>query len=778
MTRGRLWLHSILVFLPLAGSAMLAVGAAPTADSLTDHQTGRHAGVGSGSDYVGAAVCGHCHALEYREWRGSHHELAMQPASEHSVLGDFEDGRFDYAGISSKFFIRDRSYRVLTDGPDGELAEFEIIYTFGVEPLQQYLIELPGGRLQALGIAWDSRPRADGGQRWFHLYPDLNVTADHPMHWTGRNQNWNHMCADCHSTGVSKRYDVANDRFETTYAEVNVACEACHGPGREHVRWALDGADPGADPAVTVVFDERRGIDWTLESGEHTARRSEERRTQIEIDGCGRCHGRASRLLGDAAHRGSLLDRQRPVLLEPDQFHPDGQMLAEVFNWASFLQSRMATAGVTCSDCHQPHTLRLRKSGNALCLQCHSADRFERVEHTGHAADSVGAQCSSCHMPAVTFMEIDRRHDHAFRIPRPDFSIAFGVPNACTDCHVERGAEWAHEILTQWFPNGPDRTRDFADALHAARTGAPGLVEGLEQVISNPIQPAIVRASALRALRPWLTPELQRLPLSSLKDADPVVRLSAVEALAGIDPRARVGALAALLTDPVRAVRIETVIALAGHPEQYLSQRQQEQFLSALEDHLRSIELNSDRPEALVRLGNLSARRGEFASAADLYRRALSLEPATIEAWINLADLEFRRSGETQGETLVRQGLEVVAGSADLYHALGLSLIRQQRRAEALQALKAAADLALDNPDYGHALAVALHQFGQLERARQRLENVLQHHPYHRASLTTLALHHAHAGNRTEAGRLAARLAELEPDNEVLEALRRWLGAN
>ena len=727
-------------------------------------------------DHVGAVACAQCHAAEHRDWQGSHHDLAMQPATPESVLGDFDRARFDYAGIRSEFFRRAGSYRVITDGPDGELAEFEIAYTFGVEPLQQYLIELPGGRLQALGIAWDSRPESEGGQRWFHLYPDQAVSADHPLHWTGRNQNWNHLCADCHSTGLVKGYDSDSDTFNTSFAEINVACEACHGPGREHIEWALDGALPAAGPALAKIFAERRGIDWLPDPETGTARRSAARPTQIEIDSCGRCHGRASRLLGDTVHGRSLLDSHRPVLLDPDQFHPDGQMLAEVFNWASFLQSRMAQAGVTCSDCHHPHSLQLRAPGNAVCVQCHQPDRYDHPEHARHSSGSEGSQCKACHMPRVTFMEIDPRHDHAFRIPRPDLSIAYGVPNACNDCHQDRSAEWARDVLADWFPAGPDRSRDFAHALYNAQVGAPGLVDELERVIDNPEQPAIVRASAVRALAPWLGPAHRALPVAALHDPDPLLRMSAVEALADLDPALRRQHLAPLLTDPVLAVRIAAAGALAGTPEQGLSPQQRGHFEAALQEYLGSIGINADRPEANVRLGNLHARRGQNDAALAAYRRALQLDPATVEAWINLADLEHARSGERQVEAILHQGLTRLPDSADLHHALGLSQVRQQRFTAALKALERAVELAPDNPHYGHVLAVALHQLGQTERARQRLELILERHPYHRDSLSTLALHHAHADNRAQARKFTDRLAELEPASDTVNQLRQWLG--
>ena len=156
--------------------------------------------------FVGRKTCAQCHQKQDKLWLGSHHDLAMQVADQKSVLGDFNDVRFTYAGVESTFYKRNGKFMVRTDGPGGKLHDYSIKYTFGVYPLQQYLVEFPGGRLQALSIAWDSRPKSVGGQRWFHLYPDEKIAHDDVLHWTGLNQNWNHMCAGCHSTNLKKNY--------------------------------------------------------------------------------------------------------------------------------------------------------------------------------------------------------------------------------------------------------------------------------------------------------------------------------------------------------------------------------------------------------------------------------------------------------------------------------------------------------------------------------------------------------------------------------------------
>lgn len=128
----------------------------------------------------------------------------MQEANEETVVGDFDNTAFTYHEVTSSFYTKDGKFFVNTDNAAGEMQEFEIKYTFGVTPLQEYLIEFPGGRLQVLNVAWDTRSKEQGGQRWFHLYPNEKIDYADPLHWTGVYQNWNNMCAECHSTDLKK----------------------------------------------------------------------------------------------------------------------------------------------------------------------------------------------------------------------------------------------------------------------------------------------------------------------------------------------------------------------------------------------------------------------------------------------------------------------------------------------------------------------------------------------------------------------------------------------
>jgi len=720
------------------------------------------------AQYVGGNACTACHAKEHSAWHGSDHDLAMQIADEKSVLGDFANSRFTYAGTKSTFSRRGGRFFVNTDGADGKLADFEIKYTFGVRPLQQYLVEFPGGRLQALSIAWDSRPKAQGGQRWFHLYPGQNIKAGDWLHWTSGGQNWNFTCAECHSTNLRKNFDAKNDTYKTTWSELNVSCEACHGPGSNHVGWANKQGDwkaLDATKGLALALDERKGVSFTPVPDTGNARRSAPRASTREIDTCARCHGRAARISDDYVHGSPPLDTHRLALLDDDLYWSDGQMRAEVYNWGSFAQSRMHAQGVTCSDCHDPHSLKLKAPGNAVCAQCHPPAKFDAPSHTHHAAGTPGAACTACHMPTATYMVVDPRHDHSLRIPRPDLSATLGVPNACNSCHTKQTAQWAAAAIVKWNGKVAVGYQQFAAALHAGSTGAPGARGALLALIDDKTQPAIVRATALARMSRWLTPTMLPAVARGLSDPDALVRVAGVEALANADQSTRQRYLPRMLGDPVRAVRIEAARALAGPAEAGLAPDERARFDSALAEFIQVQSYNADRPEGLTALGNLYATRANADAAIGEYRKALELDPAFVPAYANLADLYRARGVEIEAEKVLRTGVAKLPAAASLHHALGLVLVRQKRYADALKELTEAARLDPGNARYAYVLAVALNDTGQPRQALKVLEAAQKQQPYDRDLLFGLAFYTAGAGNREAALAYVRQLLELEPEN-------------
>jgi predicted CXXCH cytochrome family protein len=659
--------------------------------------------------YVGSQACGQCHAEEYELWQASQHALAMQVADERTVLGDFDDKRMRQFGVTSEFSRESGKFMVRTDGPDGKLADFEVLHTFGVYPLQQYLVALPGGHVQALPAAWDARPKEQGGQRWFHLYPDEEIAHGDELHWTRHQQNWNFMCADCHSTEVKKKYDAASATYATTWAEISVGCEACHGPGSAHVALARD-APPGSSlplSGLAVTFDERRGVAWTIDPATGNAKRSEARVTAKELDVCAQCHSRRGQFSNDYRPGEPFLEHYLPSLLSPGLYHVDGQQRDEVFNWGSFLSSRMYDKGVTCGDCHEPHGGKLRASGNGVCAQCHSATKYDQAGHHFHAVGTPGAACASCHMKTETYMVVDPRHDHSFRIPRPDLSVTLGVPNACNECHTDQSAQWAAAEIRKRYPNPQPGFQGFAEAFAAADRGDPVASIALTQVAANHDESAIARASAIDRLGRVPGENAILAAEAALEDASPLVRRAAAGVFDTVPPQER-RALVPLLADPARIVRMQAARNLAPLAASgALDATQLEAYRKAADEFVAAERFNADRPENRTNLGGFLAESGDAAGAEAEYRAALRLDPAFAPAWANLADL-FRMLGrETEAEGTLRAGLEQVPRDAMLHHALGLSLVRQRRHAEALRELKLATQLAPQNQRFAYVYNVA-----------------------------------------------------------------------
>jgi predicted CXXCH cytochrome family protein len=721
--------------------------------------------VAAAARYVGSERCGDCHAAELAAWRGSQHARAIQRASDTTALGDFDDARFRYGDVTSTFFRRDGHPWVRTDGPDGALGDFQVQYAFGVYPLQQYLLALPGGRLQALSIAWDARPAEAGGQRWFHLYPGERIDAHDELHWTGRQQNWNYMCADCHSTRVQKHYDAATDAYATTFAELTVGCEACHGPGSAHVDWARTHARVPAR-GLTTALDERRGVAWTRDAATGQPRRSRTRTSQREIEVCAQCHARRAQLAEDYRPGTPFLDAYRPALLGPELYHADGQQRDEVFIWGSWLQSRMHRAGVTCSDCHDPHTQKLRADGNAVCTQCHDPARYDAHAHHRHASGSPGAQCAECHMPRTTYMVIDGRRDHSMRVPRPDQSVTLGVPNACNRCHTGRDAAWAAAAVRTWLGRDARGSEDFAVAFAAADAGDPRARDRLVAIADDANEPAIVRASALERLAGLSLPPGDGVLARAVGDTEALVRFGAAGLAEHVEGPAQ-APVRALLSDPVRAVRIEAARVLAGDA----AARETGAWQRAADEYVATLQYAADRPESRVALGDFEARRGRLAQAASAYASARQLHPRHAPAWVNAADLLRAQGEDAEAIVLLGQGLQQLPDDASLHHALGLAQVRLQQPAAALESLRQATTLAPDVPRYAYVYAVALHSLGRPADAIHALERAARRWPNDRDVLFALASFQADAGRSADARRAVGALLERYPGDAEARAL-------
>jgi predicted CXXCH cytochrome family protein len=623
----------------------------------------------------------------------------MEAATEDSVLADFNDAEFVYFGRKTRFFRDGQAFRVTTENAQGRPETFTIAYTLGYAPLQQYLVDIGGGRLQPLPFAWDARERREGGHRWFHLYPKENVAPKNPLFWMNPIQNWNHMCGDCHTTGFQKNFSGSANRFDSGWSELGNGCESCHGAGSAHIE-ARRAAAPGAR-----VEDRLRPL----------------RTLRDQIDQCGVCHARRVRLReasADGGLRETMLDTWRPQMPHDGLYFADGQIRDEVFEIGSFLQSKMSAKGVRCADCHDPHTAGLKAEGNTLCLQCHAPETFDTTRHYFHQPGTAGAQCVACHMPSRTYMVVDPRRDHRLAIPRPDLSDRLGTPNPCVQCHAGRSNTWAAQVVARETAGRPG-AHEFPLTLGAAawpalreQTDAASSLRAFLDSTANPI----LKAAALESIRTPTT-ELLALAQGELNASEPLVRLSAASVFAALPPNERTPLLIGLARDPVRAVRFEVAPLLAGIDRTSLTSSQREGLDAAIDEYRDALNRDADRAESLSGLAALQLAAGDAASARGSFETALKRDPTSLTALVNFADFRRAQGEEFLSEVLLRRAEALYPEAADVHYALGLLLARAKRIPDAVTELALAAQLAPDDSNYAYVYGVSLYTAGRVDAA-------------------------------------------------------------
>ena len=599
------------------------------------------------------------------------------------------------------------------------------------------------------------------------------------LHWTeAPPRTGTTQCAECHSTNLRKGYDLAERQLRTTFSEIDVSCEACHGPGSRHAEWAqrakARGQEPTGEPGLIVRFTERRSREWEMDKERGIARPTKFLETRFEVETCARCHARRG-LLTEEYRPGKLLaDTHRPALLEEGLYYTDGQMHDEVYNWGSFLQSRMYAKGVTCSDCHDAHDQKVKVGRDDVCSSCHQPERFATRKHHFHREGGRGASCVACHMRTETYMVVDPRHDHSLRAPRPDLTVALGrenAPNACNDCHRDRSAQWAAQAVRKWYPGGQQEKPHWAFALYAGRSFRPAAEEALLGVIRDAKIPGIVRGTAVSLLPSYLGPGSVPALEKAATDADPLVRLGAATTLDALPPKERVRIGVHLLWDPVRAVRVEAVTAFADVPDAELATEARAAFDRSLDDFFLAQRSNAERPEAHVNLGIVDVKRGRLEEARENYETALRLAPWFVPAHVNLADLLRRQGRDAEGEKVLRRALKVDPRNASVRHALGLLLVREKRGSEALAELERAAELAPQVPDFAYTYAIGLHSAGRAEEALAVLRAAQKRSPGARGLLVALVTINRERGSLREARAWARKLVEAVPGDPSARAL-------
>jgi Tfp pilus assembly protein PilF len=627
--------------------------------------------------FMGSSSCAACHSREYEGWKGSHHDNAMDTASDKTVLGDFNNALFTNNGVTSRFYKKGERFFVYTQGEEGKMKEYEITYTFGFFPLQQYLVPFDGGRLQCLPIAWDTREK-----RWYDLNQGTRITPDDWLYWTNAGQNWNGMCAECHSTNLKKNYNLKNNTYNTTWTDIDVGCESCHGPGSGHIKWA-ETPDMGRPTVQNYnLIMKTSGIS-----------------SKELVKLCAPCHSRRA-ILGDYTHsEQDLLDVMLPSLLTPELYYNDGQILEEVYEYGSFTQSKMYRRDVKCNDCHDVHSIKPIKKGNELCLACHRAKEYDTYNHHFHKYSGekgepirsldgsimfdvgTGAECIQCHMPGRNYMVIDYRLDHSLRIPRPDLSEKTGAPNACNRCHIDKTNRWSDEWITKWY--GPGRKGHYGEILTSGRKRESGSIDDLKKLAIDPLYPVIVRATALSALNSYPMEETLRAYEISLMDVEPMIRRAAIDCLINLNDAEKARLIAPLLYDPVKAVRIQAASSLAGSPSNHLDKNQKRVLNRVIEEFISAMEYSGDFSFGRFNLGNLYRALKDDKKAVENFNAAIEIDRLFYPAKVNLAMLYNEQGDRAKAEEIFRDTLKDNPNLHEISYSLALLLAEKEEYNEA-----------------------------------------------------------------------------------------------
>lgn len=668
--------------------------------------------------------CQGCHQAQVKDWQGSHHQLAMQQATPQTVPADFNDATFTGEGETTRFFRRGDAFWVNTPGGDGKPADFKVVYTFGIAPLQQYLIDVGDGRLQALGVAWDTQQH-----RWFHLYPGQGVTFKNPLHWSKPSQNANFMCVECHTTGYTRNFDPLKNSFDSQWNSLGVGCQACHGPASNHLQWAAKKGD---------LLHAGFAVDLN------------DKDATVELETCARCHARRAPL-GDGFTVGKrLMDDYLPSVLTRELYALDGKIKDEVFEHGSFAQSKMAEKGVRCSNCHNPHSNELKAPGNAVCLQCHNtagktpiatvdgrglqAKNYDAPEHTGKPVGQPGSFCVDCHMPGKVYMGNDLRHDHSFSIPAG-----------------------ARDVL---------KAPTYAESMVLIRGGQPGAAQALYDQLARSNLPAIQRATLLVELPNYPSEQALKLATRDLGHPAPQVRESAVRAVSALlPPPERIALYVPLLKDPVRAVRIIAARDLLSVSSQSLGPA----WDSAIAEYEQVQSSLLERAEANLNLAMLYQASGRGDKVEAQLRTALLRDPDFFPALVTLIQWLEANGRADEARTLIGDQLALHPEAPLLQHTQGLMLIRAGDTAQAMPHLRNAARLDPASAQYAYVLAVALHDSGKVDEACQQLESLLQRQPYSRNARLSLIQYYLENGQEPKAQVVMQAWKNLNPGDPALK---------
>ncbi len=702
--------------------------------------------------YVGDESCKKCHTAEFHDWKKSDHYMSMLPPNDSTVKGNFNNVTFTADGVTSRFFKKENKFYINTEGVDGKNHDFEVKYIFGYTPLQQYLIQFPSGRLQVPRLSYDVIKK-----KWFNQYAGQKIPSHDWIHWTGNAQNWNTMCATCHSTNLRKNYDIKSDTYKTSYSVINVSCESCHGAGKQHVEFMNSSEYKSGKKVVGSFLKLHRNTN----------------QTEL-LNTCAPCHARISEINGSHIESKEIMDNYIAQIPDTEFFYADGQVKDEDYIYTSFLQSKMYAKGVSCIDCHNPHTTKLKRIGNQTCTQCHLSTKYDASSHTFHSKGSESSLCVNCHMPGKIYMGNDLRHDHSFRVPRPDLSVKYGTPNACSNCHKDKSEKELTNSIIKWY--GPNRKYHFANDLIPGSRLDGNSEKHLTALIDNKFVPKIIKATATFYLANIQTQTSLNTILGRLSSKEAQIRYRALQSLVSFPPDNWIIPVGNLLSDKVRAVRIAAAnlyitIPKNNVPEQFLNT-----FLLAQKELEKSLLYQADFSTGNVMLGDYYLKLQDYTKAEKFYLRGLSKDSKMNYALLNLSSVYNAQGKNQQALKVLQSAIVNDSKNERIYYNMALLYNEMGNNIAAEKSFDKAVQLKSKNPRVYYNYGLILNENKKHKKAQYILKQGIVINPNSSELYYALIFVYNQTKNKMKALETAIKLKQLDPNNPNYQDLYKNMG--
>ena len=674
---------------------------------------------------AGALECKPCHLPEFNEWAASQHAHANRLVNPLQDGPAFNPTRTYHEGLlTTEVSEKWNRLVVRQTGAEGNPSFHRAVAVIGVGPLIQYLTPFPGGRFQVINPAYDPKK----GDR-FDIYKAEPRGPREWGFWKNGGMNWNSRCAYCHTTGFEKNYTAATDSYASTWKAMGISCEQCHGP--------LDGH--AAKPKVPVRLTPRQ-----------------------DMESCAACHSRREELTGKF-HAGEAFDEHFRVALPDltDLYFPDGQVRDEDFEYGSFLTSKMGHAGISCLDCHNPHSgkLKLPVENNALCLSCHAPPGQrgaipipDTTAHSHHKIDSSGNRCVECHMPQTTYMARDPRRDHGFTVPDPQLTKELGIPNSCNRCHADQTTDRAIHWMEEWYKMQRP-SRDRARLIARARSGDPTVSQPLMDFFKSEPIPAWRASLVLMLEGREQDPAVQSFLVAAASDASPLVRDAAVRSLA----QARPDVLQKALADLSRGVRISASWHLLMNRQRIPDGSKKE-----IETWLAN---GSDEAGGAFQQARLAAVEKRLPDVDRWTSLAVARDPSS-GMFQQAAQLMYQTDRLPQAKSFFDRSVEADPKNSDATYSLALLEAELGNPTRSLELLRKTVSLA---PDFGRAwynLGLAEAAYGDLPasaRSLEKAESLMPRSPDPAFALATVQLRMNESAKAVESARRALALAPGHP---------------